>query len=123
MLFAIFSTYTNGQELPETRFDAISRVIDDVVERDLFYNIINQQDYQSDYVILFRAVGERTPFADVFARTLDEYKTSKEKIDYSCSFMEAFLVIDLHVVGIGNLFDTYDYFHFMILLTSECSQR
>ena len=55
----------------------------------LFYNIINQQDYQSDYVILFRAVGERTPFADVFARTLDEYKTSKEKIDYSCSFMES----------------------------------
>ena len=42
MLFAIFSTYTNGQELPETRFDAISRVIDDVVERDLFYNIITQ---------------------------------------------------------------------------------
>ena len=95
MLFAIFITYTNGHELPETRFDAISRVIDDVVERDLFYNIINQQDYQSDYVILFRAVGERTPFADVFARTLDEYKTSKEKIDYSCSFMEAFLVIEL----------------------------
>ena len=35
MLFAIFSTYTNGQELPENRFDAISRVIDDVIERDL----------------------------------------------------------------------------------------
>ena len=41
MLFAIFSTYTNGQKLPENRFDAISRVIDDVVERDL-----KKQDYR-----------------------------------------------------------------------------
>ena len=41
MIFAIFSTYTNGQELPDNRFDAISRVIDDVVERDL-----KKQDYR-----------------------------------------------------------------------------
>ena len=40
MLFAIFSTYTNGQDLPENRFDAISRVIDDIIERDL-----KKQDY------------------------------------------------------------------------------
>ena len=40
MLFAIFSTYINGQDLPENRFDAICRVIDDVIERDL-----KKQDY------------------------------------------------------------------------------
>ena len=47
MLFAIFSTYTTGQELPETRFDAISRAIDDIVERDLKkrdYGPIDQKD-------------------------------------------------------------------------------
>ena len=35
MLFAVFSTYAKGQELPANRFDAIRRVIDDVIERDL----------------------------------------------------------------------------------------
>ncbi len=35
MLFAVFSTYAKGQELPANRFDAICRVIDDIIERDL----------------------------------------------------------------------------------------
>ena len=35
MLFAVFSTYTKGQELPDNRFDAVCRIIDDVIRRDL----------------------------------------------------------------------------------------
>ncbi len=35
MLFAIFSTYVKGQELPDNRFDAICRIIDDIIRRDL----------------------------------------------------------------------------------------
>ena len=35
MLLAVFSTYAKGQELPANRFDAVSRIIDDVIRRDL----------------------------------------------------------------------------------------
>ena len=35
MIFAVFVTYGKGRKLPETRFDAILRVMDDVIDRDL----------------------------------------------------------------------------------------
>ena len=35
MLFAIFSTYVKGQDLPDNRFDAICRIIDDIIQRDI----------------------------------------------------------------------------------------
>ena len=38
MLFAIFSTYTKGQNLPDNRFDAICRIVDDIIRRDLEKN-------------------------------------------------------------------------------------
>ena len=38
MLLTVFSTYSNYLELPETRFDAISCVIDDIIKRDLGKN-------------------------------------------------------------------------------------
>ena len=35
MIFAVFVTYGKGRKLPETRFDAILRVMNDVIDRDL----------------------------------------------------------------------------------------
>ena len=63
----------------------------------LYYNIINQPECESNFIILYKAIDKNNPFADVFMRDLEEYKSRKEIINYSCSFLEASLYCNAKV--------------------------
>ena len=63
----------------------------------LYYGILNQPDCPSEYVVLYRAIDEKHPFADTFVRDLNEYRGGKEIFSYTCSFMEAALFCNAQV--------------------------
>ena len=63
----------------------------------LYYGILNQPDCPSEYVVLYRAIDEKHPFADTFMRDLNEYRGGKEISSYTCSFMEAALFCNAQV--------------------------
>ena len=129
MLFAVFSTYARGQDLPANRFDAICRVIDDIIRRDLGkgdYRSINAGDIKDILgAVAFslyqqRDQGKPSAFGrntlESCAKKICESKSQPEKLPKCIDFFSESKLVDENGFQHEFLASTYAAYYLVLVI-------